>query len=832
MMRLAEYRSKSALLADFLPWAALIGEGTILNKDGSFQRTARFRGPDLDSATPAELVATAARLNSALRRLGSGWAVFVEAQRIPARDYPLSEFPDPVSALVDAERRAQFEEASSHYESRYFLTLTWMPPADDTSRASGWLFEDAPSKGANPREHLAAFRSRSDRLLDLFEGFMPEAAWLSDEETLSYLHSTISTQQQSVRVPETPMHLDAYLADEPLVAGLAPKLRDAHLRTLSIVGFPTSTWPGLLDELNAQAFEYRWATRAICLDKTDATKLFTRIRRQWFAKRKSVAAILKEVMTNEASTLLDSDADNKALDADEALQELGSDIVGAAYVTATITVWDAKERAADAKIKLAEKVVQGRDFTCIQETLNAIEAWLGSLPGHLYANVRQPPISTLNLAHMIPISAVWAGPARDDHLDGPPLFYAETQGATPFRFSTHVGDVGHTLMVGPTGAGKSVLLALMALQFRRYENAQIFAFDFGGSIRCATMACGGDWEDLGLALSDEDDAVQLQPLAQIDDAAERSWAQDWLAGLLAREGVTIDPVARDHLWSALTSLASAPIEERTLTGLSVLLQSNDLKRALAPFCLGGPFGRLLDAESEALGSADFQAFETEGLIGSAAAPAVLAYLFHRIEARLDGRPSLIIVDEGWLALDDATFGSQLREWLKTLRKKNASVIFATQSLADIDGSDIAPAIVESCPTRIFLPNERAFEPQIAATYRSFGLNDRQIEIVARATPKRDYYCQSRRGNRLFALGLGEVALAFTAASSKADHAAIDAILEEQGRTGFAAAWLARRDLGWATELLGPSKAVIEATPSATPEANDDKETTNVQDQDT
>lgn len=831
-MRLAEYRSKAALLADFLPWAALIGEGVILNKDGSFQRTARFRGPDLDSATPAELVATAARLNSALRRLGSGWAVFVEAQRIPARDYPLSEFPDPVSALVDAERRAQFEEASSHYESRYFLTLTWMPPADDTSRASGWLFEDAPTKGANPKEHLAAFQSRSDRLLDLFEGFMPEAAWLDDAGTLSYLHSTISTRAQSVRVPETPMHLDAYLVDEPLVAGLAPKLGDAHLRMLSIVGFPTSTWPGLLDELNAQAFEYRWATRAICLDKTDATKLFTRIRRQWFAKRKSVAAILKEVMTNEASTLLDSDADNKALDADEALQELGSDIVGAAYVTATITVWDADERAADAKIKLAEKVVQGRDFTCIPETLNAVEAWLGSLPGHLYANVRQPPISTLNLAHMIPISAVWAGPQRNDHLDGPPLFYAETQGATPFRFSTHVGDVGHTLMVGPTGAGKSVLLALMALQFRRYESAQVFAFDFGGSIRCATMACGGDWEDLGLALSDEEDAVQLQPLARIDDPAERSWAQDWLAGLLAREGVAIDPVARDHLWSALTSLASAPIEERTLTGLSVLLQSNHLKRALTPFCLGGPFGRLLDAESEALGTADFQAFETEGLIGSAAAPAVLAYLFHRIEARLDGRPSLIIVDEGWLALDDATFGSQLREWLKTLRKKNASVIFATQSLADIDGSDIAPAIVESCPTRIFLPNERAFEPQIAATYRSFGLNDRQIEIVARATPKRDYYCQSRRGNRLFALGLGDVALAFTAASSKADHAAIDAILEKHGRNGFVAAWLARRDLGWATELLGPSDAVIEATPSATPESNDEKEKTDVQDQDT
>ena len=171
-----------------------------------------------------------------------------------------------------------------------------------------------------------------------------------------------------------------------------------------------------------------------------------------------------------------------------------------------------------------------------------------------------------------------------------------------------------------------------------------------------------------------------------------------------------------------------------------------------------------------------QAFETEGLIGTGAAPAVLAYLFHRIEGRLDGRPTLLIVDEGWLALDDPTFGAQLREWLKTLRKKNASVVFATQSLADIETSAIAPAIIESCPTRLFLPNERAVEPQILSIYRRFGLNDRQIEIIARATPKRDYYCQSRRGNRLFELGLGEVALAFTAASSKADQAAIAEVM--------------------------------------------------------
>ena len=731
MMNLSEYRTKSARLADFLPWVCLVAEGVVLNKDGAFQRTARFRGPDLDSATPAELVAVTARLNSALRRLGSGWAVFVEAQRVPAVTYPVSEFPDAVSELVDVERREQFREEGAHFESFYYLTLLWMPPAEEAARAEYWLYEGRSKTGVDPKELLKSFVDRTGRMLHLVEGFMPEAEWLDDGETLTYLHSCVSTKVQHVRVPETPAYLDALLADEALVVGLEPRLGDHHLRTLTITGFPSVTFPGLLDELNRQAFAYRWSSRAIMLDKTDATKLLTKIRRQWFAKRKSVAAILKEVMTNEASVLMDSDASNKAADADMALQELGADEAGIAYVTATITVWDRDPALAAEKLRLVEKIVQSRDFTCTVEGVNALEAWFGSLPGHVYANVRQPPISTLNLAHLIPLSAVWAGAERDEHFGDAPLLYGKTEGSTPFRFSLHVGDVGHCLVVGPTGAGKSVLLALMALQFRRYEGNQIFAFDYGGSIRAAAIAMRGDWQDLGGALHDAGSAgsVALQPLARIDEAAERAWAAEWLAALLAGEGVDVDPAAKEHLWSALTSLATAPIRERTLTGLAVLLQSQELKLALSPYLVGGPWGRLLDAEAEHLGDARVQALETEGLVGASSAASVLAYLFHRIEGRLDGSPTLIIIDEGWLVLDSPAFAAQLREWLKTLRKKNASVIFATQSLADIENSAIAPAIIESCPTRIFLPNERAIEPQITRIYERFGLNPDRKSVV-------------------------------------------------------------------------------------------------------
>ncbi|WP_375788578.1 conjugal transfer protein TrbE [Bradyrhizobium sp. Pha-3] len=802
MMSLAEYRNRNSRLADFLPWAALVSPGIVLNKDGSFQRTACFRGPDLDSAVPAELVAVAGRLNNAFRRLGSGWAIFVESVRHASNRYPDSRFPDAASALVDAERKADFEEIGAHYESSYFLSFTYLPPAEDAARAEGWLYEGRAAQGADPKEALHGFVNRTGRILQLIEAFMPECRWLDDAETLTYLHNSISTNRQRVRVPETPMYLDALLADQPLTGGLEPRLGASHLRVLTITGFPTVTTPGLLDELNRLAFPYRWSTRAILLDKTDATKLLTKIRRQWFAKRKSIAAILKEVMTNEPSALVDTDAANKATDADLALQELGQDYAGTAYVTATVTVWDIDARAADEKLRLVEKVIQGRDFTAMAESINAVDAWLGSLPGHVYANVRQPPVSTLNLAHMIPLSAVWAGEVRNEHLGAPPLLFGKTEGSTPFRLSIHVGDVGHTLVVGPTGAGKSVLLALMALQFRRYERSQVFAFDFGGSIRAAALGMGGDWHDLGGDLSDgATESVSLQPLARIYDVPERAWVADWIIAILTREGMAITPEVKEHIWTALTSLASAPLEERTITGLVVLLQSNDLKQALRPYCVGGPYGRLLDAEREHLGSATVQAFEIEGLVGTGAAPAVLSYLFHRIGDRLDGRPTLLIIDEGWLALDDDGFAGQLREWLKTLRKKNASVIFATQSLSDIDNSAIAPAIIESCPTRLLLPNERAIEPQITTIYRRFGLNDRQIEIIARAMPKRDYYCQSRRGNRLFELGLSDVALALCAASSRTDQAAIANLLAEHGRDGFLAAWLRRRDAGWAADLI-------------------------------
>ncbi|BCM17824.1 conjugal transfer protein TrbE [Mesorhizobium sp. J8] len=804
MLKLSEYRGKADRLADHLPWAALVAPGIVLNKDGSFQRTLRFRGPDLESATEAELIGICARANNALRRLGSGWALFFEAERSEALGYPYSRFPDAASWLIDEERRAAFEGKVAHFESLYHLTLVFLPPPDRQARAESALVDSHNSGSTRDwRAELAWFRDETDRVLDLLSGFMPEVRALDDAETLTYLHGTISTRRHPVAVPETPMYLDAVLVDTPLTGGFEPMLGEQHLRTLTILGFPNVTRPAILDTLNHQDFAYRWVTRFIPLDKTEATKTLTRLRRQWFAKRKSIVAILREVVSNEPVPLVDSDADNKALDADAALQALGGDHVGFGYLTTTVTVWDQSREAAAEKIRAVERIVNGLGFTTIRESINAVEAWLGSLPGQVYANVRQPLVHTLNLVHLMPLSSVWAGPADNEHLaevtsdHAPPLLFAETSGSTPFRLSTHIGDVGHMLVVGPTGAGKSVLLALIALQFRRYAGAQVYIFDKGNSARAATLAMGGEHHALGA-----DGALAFQPLRNIDDQATRSWAAEWIIGLIAHENVTVTPEVKEAIWSALTSLATAPAQERTLTGLSVLLQSNALKSALMPYTLDGPFGRLLDADDDRLAISDVQCFETEELMhNQGAVLPVLTYLFHRLEERFDGRPTLLMLDEAWVYLDNPLFAARIREWLKVLRKKNVSVIFATQSLADIAGSSIAPAIIESCPQRIFLPNDRAVEPQARPAYERFGLNERQIELIARATPKRHYYLQSRRGNRLFELGMGLITIALCGASDPTSQTLINTVLSEDGQGSFVTRFLKARGLAWAAELL-------------------------------
>jgi len=806
MRFLDEHRRRPAALADHLPWAALVAPGVVLNKDGSFTTGFRFRGPDLDSSTEDELMAVRARLNNALRRLGTGWCLHMEARRREAAPYPESRFDNAIAWLLDEERRHRFEAGDPAFETDFRLALTWLPPADETRRIERWLFDGLARAGADWRQALAGFARETATTLDLLREALPEVEPLDDADLLTWLHDCVSPRDYRVTSPQEPMFLDAWLADADLTGGIAPRLGARWLRVVSVRGLPSVTRPGLLDALGALPFAYRWTARWIGLDRPEAEREIVRLRKRWFAKRKGVGVLLREAITKEEVPLLDTDAASKAEECDGALEALGAETCAFGYLTLTVTVLDDDEAAAAAKARAIEAALNAQGLVARIEDLNAVEAWLGSLPGEPYADVRRPLVSTLNLADLLPVSAVWAGPAGDDCLKGAPLATARTTGSTPFRLVLHSGGVGHAMVIGPTGSGKSALLSFLALQWFRYPDARVVFFDKGRSARAATLAADGRWRAL-----EPGAAFSLQPLARIDEESERAWASEWIAETVRLAGLEPVPRVREEIWSALGALSAAPVEQRTLTVFCALVQYRAVAAALEPLTLKGPHGALLDGEGEAPVPTRFDTFELESLMAtpSAVAP-VLSALFHHLERGFDGRPTLLILDEAWLFLGETAFAAKIREWLKTLRKKRVAVVFATQSLDDVAASSIASSLIESCPTQVFLPNPRALEPASARLYERFGLNRRQLELIAFATPRRAYYWRQPAGRRLFDLRLTGVALALCGAGAPEDQTLIDAILARVGDTGFAREFLTAKGVRHVDAVLNAFEPPVAA----------------------
>lgn len=804
MFSLREYREPTNRLPDKLPWASLVAPGVVIQKGGTLQKTVAYRGPDLAASSRGELGIAALRLNNALKRLGGGWALFSEAVRAEANDYPVSEWPTLASRIVDEERRRHFQAAGQHFESRYYLTFAWALPTELGNRLSTFFYdgtdeEDGELEGI--RRDLASFEKQVGEIVDIMRGVFSEVRELNDEETLTYLHSTVSTRTHPVRVPENPTCLDAYLPDEPLTPGDEPMLGEHFLACSTIVGFPSSTFAGVLDHLNRLNLSYRWMTRFIALDKGEAKTLLTRKRRHWFTKRKSILALIKEEATKEPSALVDNSAANYAADADAALQELGDDVAAFGYVTTTLVVWDRDRREARRKRARLKAAIQGCGFTVRDETLHATQAWYGSLPGHCYANVRRPIVNTINLAHMMPVSAVWAGAAYNDHLARVtglqrPHVTCSADG-TPFRLSTNVGNVGHTLMIGSTDTGKSTGLGLLEMQWLKYPRARVVVIDKDRSARAATLANGGTYYEPG----DSDvDTRSWQPLAKIDKRPERRWAARLIHMMLELQKVQLTPVVKTAVREALTGMANLAPEMRTLTILASELGRRNpaLREALTPYTVDGDYGQIFDGERDEFRCDHWTMIEMGHLMsmGEEVILPALEYLFRRIEGSFSGEPTLLVIDEAWLFLGHPAFAKRLKAWLKTLRKKNVYVVFATQEIEDATKhADLMATILASCKVKILLPSQDLVNtPAIAAAYRSVGLTDAELYLLSTAVPKRDYYYRSALGKRLFSFAMGPATLAFVGMSSPADQQFLDDMVAERDPSEYVSAILKHRGL--------------------------------------
>jgi type IV secretion system protein VirB4 len=344
-------------------------------------------------------------------------------------------------------------------------------------------------------------------------------------------------------------------------------------------------------------------------------------------------------------------------------------------------------------------------------------------------------------------------------------------------------------MFGPTGAGKSTHLALIAAQLRRYAGISIYAFDKGMSMYPLTKAVGG----LHFSVGADNDRLSFCPLQYLETKNDRAWAMEWIDTILTLNGVDATPAQRNEIAHAILSMYESGA--RTLSEFSLTIQDENIREAIRQYTVDGSMGHLLDADEDGLSLSDFTTFEIEELmnLGDKFALPVLLYLFRRIERSLKGQPAVIILDEAWLMLSHPAFREKIREWLKVLRKANCLVLMATQSLSDAANSGILDVIVESTATKIFLPNVYARDEDTSALYRRMGLNTRQIQILATAVPKRQYYYVSENGRRLYDLALGPMALSFVGATDKESVAAIKQLETKYGEQ-WVHEWLAGRGL--------------------------------------
>ncbi len=799
-MQVTEHRTRARGLADLLLPFALIEDGILLQQDGSLLAAWSYRGPDMHSATHEEMAALTARLNSAIR-LGSGWMLHSDLIRSRAPGYPeQGHFPHVVTRVIDDERRQQFMEEGAHYESEYFLALTYLPPIEAEEQVTGWMFEGRRASQAGVVQRvLERFKARLEAFENVFGSlfrverlrrcdFTDELGFpRATDSLLAYLRRCISGGDHPFALPDIPVYLNEVLATDDFCAGIEPRIGRSHIRVIAIDGFPKASFPGVLAEIDSLPMEYRWSTRAMLLDPEEARPMLDKTRRKWRSRVRG----FKDQILRTQNGAVNLYAQAMAEDAEQAMAAASSGDVQFAQYSSNIVCLDDDLDRLQENIRTVMKRIHNLGFQCRLETVNAVEAWRGTLPGDGYRNVRRVLLHTLNLADLLPITSVWAGlrenPSRLMPKGSPPLLFAATAGATPFRFNLHVSDLGHTLMCGPSGAGKSTALGLIAAQWFRYPQAQVFAFDKGYSLWMLTRAAGGEFYDLAGEKTD----LAFCPLREIDSDADLTWAASWLEDLCRLNGLVFTPKHRNAITDALTQLRFSP--SRTLTELSANVQDLEVREALQFYTLSGPLGQLLDAEHDVLGEGRFVTFETENLLqlDDKAVIPVLLYLFRRIEKRLDGSPTLVSLDEAWAYLRNEVFRDRLRDWLKTLRRMNGLVLMATQNLSDICNSDISDVVLEMCPTKILLPNGEAKNPASRVFYERLGLNDRELDILQTSIPKQHYYVISPLGRRLVSLGIHNVALSFVGVNGRQERQQVEELIEENGGC-WQSDWLRRR----------------------------------------
>lgn len=792
------------------PYVFIIEPNVCLLKNGALMTTYQIEYPDLESSSPNDIAAVAALFNRTIMSLAQdeGWAIFFDVKRIKTKEYPAGNFNNIAGWLIDQRRAENFHKFGEHFTSKYYITFVWQLPLDIEEKANSLFFKDNKKKNSKDWAKLKNLKAVQDNLeqfldnCDKVMGSMTHKLWihhLDKCELFSYIKSCVSLEEEKLLYPDGVFFfLDNYICDKDVETSMPLKIGDYYTPVMTVNDFPAFSYPAIFDKLNRTMQEYRWTTRFIPLSRETSLKEANKYQNKFLAKRKSLMTSLTENFLGQSIGKVNQGALAMASEASQINEDLTMEKYVLGFYTSNLMVWDKNIGHAKLKSRRLQQIIRSCGFGVKEETLNNFAAWQGMMPGNVYANIKRPLISSETCSNIIPLSSAWQGNAENDFTAETcscsiPLCICSTSYGTPFFLNINVRDVGHTFIFGPTGAGKSTLMALLMAQATKYENANVICIDKQLSSRAFMVGAGGVYVEPGR------DEVAFQPLSELKSPTECSvaeyneslmWCQEFIEILLAQQNIECTATMSKCITEALKLVSVKPIKNLTTFQQYINYQDpntgeNTIKLGIEPYSRGGQYGSIFDAVETNLSLTKLMTIEMGSLMRlseKAVAPA-LFYIFRYLE-KLWNVPTgekqpltFLFLDEAWLYLQHPIFAKFIQEWLRTLRKKKVFCIFATQEVSAASKSALKETIDQQCLTKIYLADESAQNPALAKSYYEFGLTESEIIAISNAQMKRDYYFKNPLGCRMFSLDLDDFQLALISS----DHELLDKIEEKHGK---------------------------------------------------
>lgn len=703
-----------------LPYARHVTDRIVGLDTQALMLVFQLDGASFETADVRDLNDWHAKLNGAWRNLADDrlavWHHLVRREHVLGVPgcYPEGRFRSAFAADLDARYRDRLG-ATRMFVNELYLTLVLHPGRDAVARAGAWLSrsrkavaEDAEAEGVKRLEDagrdLAQYLARYGvRPLGLYER---EGLWFS--EPMEMLRLVLNGHRE--RVPLVRGHLGSAIYTERVIFGReALEIRGAaEARFGGLFGikeYPATTRPGLWNGLLSARFPFVASQSFTFLSKAAARAVMERKQNQMLSARDRAASQVAGL--------------------GDALDDLMSNRFAMGDHQASVLVYGDEPRSLADHLSKARAMLADSGLVTAREDLALEAAFWAQFPGNFSKRVRPAAITSRNFAALAPFHTHPAGRADGNHW-GPAVALLRTSAGSPFHFNFHVGDLGHTFICGPSGSGKTVVQNFMLAELEKFGAQQVF-IDKDRGAEIFVRACGGTYLTLK-----NGEPTGFAPLKALDfSAPNRAFLSQLIRQLVGRTDKPLSVQEERAIDDALVSLGPLPPEQRSLSALRSLLGQRDaggVGARLEKWCKGGALGWVLDNAADAVGlDARFLGFDMTHVLDNAEVRTpLMMYLFHRLQALVDGRRLVIDIDEFWKALGDEAFRGLAQDGLKTYRKQNAFMVFGTQSPADVLRSPIAHTILEQCATKIFLPNAHAAERDYV---EGFGLTRREFALV-------------------------------------------------------------------------------------------------------